>query len=106
MEELLERHAQPIFELDPEPAQAGAVADLVKSLRAAAWVRDVREEQGVLRVEVADAAAASKSILPLVGRADVSLSRFERVRPSLEDVFLRVVGADRLESQSAGGAAQ
>jgi ABC-2 type transport system ATP-binding protein len=106
MEELLERHAQPIFELDPEPHQMGAVAGLVTALRSAAWVRDVREEQGVLRVVVADAATASKAILPLVGSADVSLSRFERVRPSLEDVFLRVVGADRLDGQSTGGVAQ
>ncbi len=106
MEELLERHAQPIFELDPEPSQAGAVAGLIAALRAAAWVRDVHEEQGVLRVVVADAATASKAILPLVGSADVALTRFERVRPSLEDVFLRVVGADRLDSQSAGSAAQ
>jgi ABC-2 type transport system ATP-binding protein len=106
MEELLERHAQPIFELDPEPSQAGAVAGLVRALQAAAWVRDVREEHGVLRVVVADAAAASKAILPLVGSADVSLSRFERVRPSLEDVFLRVVGADRFDGQPVAGAVQ
>ena len=106
MEALLEQHAQPIFELDPEPSQVAAVAGLVTALRAAAWVRDVREEQGVLRVVVADATVASKAILPLVGRADVSLSRFERVKPSLEDVFLRVVGADRLDGQLTEGVAQ
>jgi ABC-2 type transport system ATP-binding protein len=106
MEELLERHAQPIFELDPEPSQVDAVAGLVTALRAAAWVRDVREEQGILRVVVADAATASKAILPLVGSADVSLARFERVRPSLEDVFLRVVGTDRLDGQTTGSLAQ
>jgi len=106
MEGLLEQHAQPIFELDPEPNQAGAVAGLVTALRAAAWVRDVHQDQGILRVVVDDAATASKAILPLVGRADVSLSRFERVRPSLEDVFLRLVGADRPHSQPAGGIAQ
>ena len=106
MEALLEQHAQPIFELDPDPAQVGAVAGLVAALRAATWVRDVREEQGVLRVVVADASTASKAILPLVGRADVSLSRLERVKPSLEDVFVRVVGADRLDGQLTEGPTQ
>jgi ABC-2 type transport system ATP-binding protein len=106
MEELLERHAQPIFELDPEPSQAEAVASLVAALRAAAWVRDVREEHGILRVVVADAAAASKAILPLVGRADVSLARFERVRPSLEDIFLQVVGADHQDVPLAASVVQ
>ena len=94
MDELLEQHARPIFELDPEPGQAASVAVLVQALRAAAWVRDVQDEHGLLRVVVADTAVASAAILPLVAAANVSLVRFERVRPSLEDVFLQLVGAD------------
>lgn len=94
MDELLEQHARPIFELDPEPGQAAAVAALVRALQAAAWVRDVHDEHGLLRVVVADTAVASAAILPLVAAANVSLVRFERVRPSLEDVFLQLVGAD------------
>jgi ABC-2 type transport system ATP-binding protein len=106
MEELLARHARPIFELDPEPAQTAAVSALVGALRAAAWVRDVREEHGLLRVVVADTAVASTAILPLVAGANVSLVRFERVRPSLEDVFLQLVGAAAPAGAPAAGIAQ
>jgi ABC-2 type transport system ATP-binding protein len=94
MGELLGRHARPILELDPEPGQDAAVATLVAALRAAAWTREVREDHGVLRVIVTDAEQAAAEALPLVVATGVRLARFERVRPTLEDVFLQLVGAD------------
>ena len=45
-------------------------------------------------MSVTDEAAASAGLLPLVVAAGVRLAAFERVRPSLEDVFLRLVGRD------------
>ena len=47
---------------------------------------------GELQVLVHDEAAAAAGLLPLVVAADVRLARFEQVRPTLEDVFLRLVG--------------
>ena len=94
MDELLARHARPILELDPEPGQAMAVARLAAALRDAAWTRDVREEHGVLRVVVTDAEQAAAESLLLVVAAGVRLARFEHVRPTLEDVFLQLVGTE------------
>ncbi|HYN48920.1 MAG TPA: ABC transporter ATP-binding protein [Candidatus Nanopelagicales bacterium] len=94
IDELLARHARPILELDPEPGQDAAVATLTAALRAAAWTRDVRADHGVLRVFVTDAERAAAEALPLVVAAGVRLARFERVRPTLEDVFLELVGTD------------
>jgi ABC-2 type transport system ATP-binding protein len=91
--ELLARHARPILELDPEPGQDAAVTALAADLRAAPWARDVRVDHGVLRVFVTDAEQAAAEALPLVVAAGVHLARFERVRPTLEDVFLELVGA-------------
>jgi ABC-2 type transport system ATP-binding protein len=92
--ELLGRHARPILELDPEPGQEVAVEALAAALRSAAWTRDVQADHGVLRVVVTDADQAAAEALPLVVAAGVRLARFERVRPTLEDVFLQLVGAD------------
>ncbi len=92
--ELLGRHARPILELDPEPGQEVAVATLAAALRAAPWTRDVRADHGVLRVVVTDTELAAAEALPIVVAAGVRLARFERVRPTLEDVFLQLVGAD------------
>jgi ABC-2 type transport system ATP-binding protein len=94
LEELLARYAQPLYRLEPEPGQDVAVAMLAGSLRGMAWVDSVTDDAGRLIVSVTDEVAASAGLLPLVVAAGVRLSAFERVRPSLEDVFLRLVGRD------------
>ncbi|HEX6131165.1 MAG TPA: ABC transporter ATP-binding protein [Actinomycetota bacterium] len=98
--ELLDAYAMPVYRLDPEPDQADAVDRLAAVLRAQPWADDVTVEAGGgLRVAVGDPAAAAQEILGLVVGADVALAAFERARPTLEDVFLRLVG------RGAGGAA-
>jgi ABC-2 type transport system ATP-binding protein len=92
MDELLASHAQPILELDPEPGQDAAVAALTATVRGQAWTRDVRVEHGLIRVFVTDAERAAAEVLPLVVTSGVRLARFERVRPTLEEVFLALVG--------------
>jgi ABC-2 type transport system ATP-binding protein len=92
MDELLASHARPILELDPEPGQDAAIAALVATLRAQSWTRDVRVESGLVRVFVTDAERAATEMLPLVVASGVRVGRFERVRPTLEDVFLALVG--------------
>jgi ABC-type uncharacterized transport system ATPase subunit len=49
-------------------------------------------EHGEIRVVARDTAAAMRELLPLVAQHGVMLQRFERGRPSLEDIFLRLVG--------------
>ena len=51
-------------------------------------------DAGRLIVSVTDEEAASAGLLPLVVSAGLRLAAFERVRPSLEDVFLRLVGRE------------
>jgi ABC-2 type transport system ATP-binding protein len=92
MDELLASHARPILELDPEPDQDAAVAALVAIVREQAWTRDVRVDHGLVRVFVIDAERATAEVLPLIVASGVRLTRFERVRPTLEDVFLALVG--------------
>jgi len=56
----------------------------------------------VVRITVADPVAAAGAILPLVVAAGVILDLFERARPTLEDVFLELVGpaaADDLDGR-------
>ncbi len=95
--ELLDRYAQPIYRLDPEPGQTGAVARLITALRGSEWVTRVDEVHGELRVTVADPQRAATELLPAVVAAGVALGSYERVRPTLEDVFLRLVGRDAVE---------
>jgi hypothetical protein len=53
----------------------------------------VEVDRAGLTVSVTDAAVASGELLGVVVAEGVRLAAFERARPSLEDVFLRLVGA-------------
>jgi len=102
LQELLAAHARPIYRLAPATGQDVRVGGLVDRLRAAAWVTDVSLDADQLRVTVADPEAAAGGILPLVVAAGVVLDSFERARPTLEDVFLELVGpasADDLDGR-------
>jgi ABC-2 type transport system ATP-binding protein len=100
LDDLLARYAQPVYRIEPEPGQGAGMATLAAALRATPWVDRVTEEPGGrLMVSVTDETAASAGLLPLVVAAGVRLTVFERVRPTLEDVFLRLVGG------TAGGGA-
>ncbi len=102
LEELLAAHARPIYRLGPAPAQGATVAILVDRLRAAPWTTDVAVDDDLVRVTVSDPVAAAAGILPLVVAAGVVLDSFERARPTLEDVFLELVGpatADDLDGR-------
>ena len=90
--DLLEAHARPIFELVPAPGQGDAVTGLAASLRAAPWATGADVAAGTIRVTVSDAAAAAREILPIVVASGVVLVSFEQARPTLEDVFLELVG--------------
>ena len=104
LEDLLARHARPVFRLLPEPGQEAALAGLVGRLAAADWATSVTTEPGgLVRVGVEDASAASGAILPLVVAAGVRLASFERARPTLEDVFLELVGPPSPEDLDGRG---
>ncbi len=92
LDELLDRYALPIYRLDPERGQDDAVGRLAARLRETNWATDVVIEHGRLKVTVTDPARAAQALLPAVVAAGVALVSFERERPSLEDVFLQLVG--------------
>jgi ABC-2 type transport system ATP-binding protein len=94
IDELLDRYAQPIFELEPEPQQDGAIDRLAASVENQPWAERVQKTPDVVRVFVKDPKIAGPAILPLVVGSGVNLVRYERARPSLEDVFLRLVAAE------------
>lgn len=95
--ELEARYAQPVFLLEPEVGQDGKrVETLAERIQAQPWASGVTVDHGLLRVVAEDPRAAAREILPLVVASEVVLSRMERVRPSLEDIFLRLVGDSRV----------
>ena len=52
-----------------------------------------------VRVTVDGGADVGKRLLAAVAASDATIARFERQRPTLEDVFLRLVGRNAAEEQ-------
>jgi ABC-2 type transport system ATP-binding protein len=95
-EGLQDRYAPPVFELawDEGDNEQTQVIDFVHLLEGVPWVSQVERQHRALRVHVSDRAQARRELLSLVARSELILSRYEMVRPTLEDVFLRLVNRE------------
>jgi ABC-2 type transport system ATP-binding protein len=92
MDELLARYATPTYVIETAPADDATLRSLSASLRDVAGVAAVEAAHGTLRVTVEDGDAAARRLLAAMAGQDITVIGFERQRPTLEDVFLRVVG--------------
>ena len=90
--ELLERYAQPVYRIEPEARHVALLPALAETLRQVRGVSDVIEAHGQLRVLTDDPEAAGPALLAALAAHHIGLVTFERLRPSLEDVFLRLTG--------------
>ena len=90
--ELLARYAHPVFVLEADAGGEAALAAWAKAQRAQSWVTGVDGQGGVARLTVNDVAAAKQALLPAVVAAGLTLTCYGLEQPSLEDVFLQLVG--------------
>jgi ABC-2 type transport system ATP-binding protein len=87
-EALMGRYAKPVFEAEAaDAASAGRWAD---RLKVQPWAAAVSVDGAAVRVTVTDILRARKEILSSAVAQEVTLRRYEEVRPSLEDVFLQL----------------
>jgi ABC-2 type transport system ATP-binding protein len=91
LDDLLARYAAASYRLEPEPDQGEAMDTLRASLARQPWCAGLTDDGVAIIVAVRDEAAAAAGLLPLVVGVGVRLVRYERVRPTLEDVFLQLV---------------
>ena len=104
LDDLLAAHARPIYRLIADSGQASGVEALIARLGRAPWAGEVSTEPGgVIKIGVTDATAASEALLPLVAEIGLRLATFERVRPSLEDVFIELVAPRRSDDLDGRG---
>ncbi len=91
VDELRQRYATPVFEMEfEEPATA-----LAASLRSCQWVQEVNAGPGqddcTLRVHARDSQRARRELPQVIVNSGLTLRRYEQVLPTLEDVFVRLV---------------
>ena len=91
-EQLLDRYATPAFEV--ESTDAAGLEKWAGSIKRLAWVSSVTGQNSTLRITVRDEKKAKHELLKLAAQSGLIFSRYEEMRPSLEDVFLQLVGTE------------
>lgn len=92
VDELIDQYAQPVFRLEAEAASADALPSLAEALRNEPWVVSVDAEPGSLRIGVSEGSEAGRRLLAILVDRQIEVVALERMRPTLEDVFLRLTG--------------
>jgi ABC-2 type transport system ATP-binding protein len=93
--DLQARFAQPVLVVELEPGQGRAEAGLIEALERVPLVGGVSRHGGEIRVAADDPTRATPEVLRVLASSGAAVARFERLRPSLEDIFLRVVPGAR-----------
>jgi ABC-2 type transport system ATP-binding protein len=75
------------IELDNHSQQAEA---FLAALKAQPWVEAVSQAQSLVHITVKDVSQGKQALLPLAAAAGLVVNRLEWVRPSLEDIFLKI----------------
>lgn len=86
---LLERYAQPIFEIEVEHG----FGDTAAQLRDLAVVEMLQIQGRTARIGVKDIHMAQRELLSSLAQSGLLIRRFEITTPSLEDIFLKLTGA-------------
>ncbi len=94
MESLLAQYARPVYVIDLERADVAEVELLATRLRGVPGVTALETSGPQLRVAVAEETGVAGRLLAELGESGVAVVRFERQRPTLEDVFLQLVGRE------------
>ncbi|HEX9902054.1 MAG TPA: ABC transporter ATP-binding protein [Acidobacteriota bacterium] len=92
--ELLEKYAAPVFEAAADRGQEAALGAWAEGLKKKppSWLDTVAlTDELTVRVLVRDLEAAKRELPELLVRSSLIFTRYEMVRPSLEDVFLKLV---------------
>ncbi len=91
-EELLARYAQPVLEVEFD-APVAQTQDWARRIEGHDLIEGAGVEGRVVRLAVRHAEQVKLALPGLIAEAGLPVQRYQWSRPSLEDVFLRLVGA-------------
>jgi len=93
-QELLSRYAVPAYEVETHPENAAALAAWAAALGDASWLQGVSLDAHRCRLQVADVERAGPLLMAALAQSGLPVVRYQVVRPSLEDIFLRLVNQE------------
>jgi ABC-2 type transport system ATP-binding protein len=90
-EELMDQYVLPVFEVEGIPGAESDLQAWEEKLNRFPWFESGNVSAHTVRVQVKDLGSARFGLLDSIRQAGLAIDRFEAVRPSLEDVFLKLV---------------
>jgi ABC-2 type transport system ATP-binding protein len=93
-EALLAQYAVPALEVEVDEKSASQLTPWSETLQHEPWVKTISHQGLVVRVIVNDIDMAKKMLLASAAQTGMLLNKYEVVKPSLEDVFLQLVGEE------------
>jgi ABC-2 type transport system ATP-binding protein len=94
-QELQDRYALPLFRIEVSNHDPQAFSNWSQKLKDMPGITAISTENAhALRLQVDDVDATRQPILSALASSGLPVERFEVVKPSLEDVFLKLVGAE------------
>jgi ABC-2 type transport system ATP-binding protein len=93
-EALLAQYAIPAIEVEVDEGMEAELASWSEGVQKEAWVTSVELQGKVARVVVEDIHIAKNKLFKSIAQTGLALMRYEVVKPSLEDVFLKLVGRE------------
>ncbi len=93
-EELLARYAIPALEVELDEISKDSLIPWSETLRHADWVNTTSQDGSTLRVQVNDIEKGKVELLRSAMAAGVIFNKYEVVKPSLEEVFMRLIAQE------------
>jgi len=94
---LMAQYAIPAIEIEVDSQGEESLTRWCELIQKEKWVISVAQNKLVVRVVVNDIGTAKRELLASVHQVGLILTRYEVVKPSLEDVFLHLVGEQEVE---------
>lgn len=93
IEELREHYARPIFLIRFE-SENGVLRSFADELLKIPWISRVEVMEGILRVMVEDLEIAKRKLPEIVASSGLTMLHYELIAPTLEEIFIRLVGEE------------
>jgi ABC-2 type transport system ATP-binding protein len=87
---LLSRYASDVVLLEFDRHSRDLLEAFASELGGQEWISSIQREDVTLRVTVTDVTLGKTKLLSLIAERNLLLSRYEWIRPSLEEVFLAI----------------
>lgn len=89
-DKLLEDYSVNAAAIQVDPRSLPISKELIRNLEARSWVSRVSIEAEIITILANDVPQGKAELLPILANHNLIIERFEWVRPSLEEIFLRV----------------